>query len=440
MLAVPVVAGMMLGMTFGLGPIASVSAIAALLLAVLAPYAGLAVLAFMAPLVPPAIVPSPGFDTVLVGAILVGCIYRLPLDRPQIRISAPFVLVLAFLGFVTVQQLPELAAGYTSAADHDVGFLYLQLVSAVGTILVAGHLLRDRSPYPIIAMAMASAGLVACIAVASNGQSVIAPPLSNLVAPSSDLGRATGSFSNPNYLGAYAAVMLVAGAGLFMAMPGRLARAALGVDIILLSAALAVSLSRGGFLAAVAGVALLLVARGRALALTILVTGAIGAAFIYPIFVQWRLETLVGSASPQAFLIMEQSDGGRLTGLAVAPALFLSSPITGIGFGHFVPVSVTVSGSSTPINAHNWYLTVLAEQGIVGAILVALAAIAVVIRVWSLPAARRALAYGILGALAMSSLFLEPPTSFQMLATPLIILVAAITATWRIAPPGSAGR
>jgi O-antigen ligase len=431
LLSAPLIAGMVLGMALGIGPVVTVSTVGALLLALVVPYAGLAILAFMGPLVPPSVIPAPGFDSVLVGAILLGCVYRLPIDRPRLSLNAPVLLLFAFVLFVTVQQLPEMLAGYGSDADHAVGYLYWQLLSTVGAILAAGHLLRDRSPYPILAMAMPGAALVAGIALASYGATTVAQPLGNLVASSTDLGRATGSFSNPNYLGSYAAVMLVAAVGLLMSVRGRVPRVLLGADAVLLLGTVGLSLSRGGVVAALVGVAILLLVRGRALAVAVLVGGVVGAALIYPMFVQWRLETVLGSASTQAYALLSQSDNGRLTGLVTAPALFLSSPIDGIGFGHFVPASVNVPGTLAPINAHNWYLTVLAEQGLIGVILIALAAIALVARLWRRPPAPRALGFGVLGALATMSLFLEPPTSFQMIVTPVIILVAAVAADWR---------
>lgn len=430
LVAGPLVAGIVLGMAFGVGPLATASAVGALLVAIVAPYAGLAILAFMAPLVPPPTIPAPGFDSILVGTILLGCVYRLPIDRPHLRIRPPLLLLIGFVLYVTVQQLPEMLAGYASIDDHNVGFLFFQLLSGVGAVVAAGYLLNGRSPYPVLVMATAGAALVAVITLGAYGAASVALPLVNLVAPSPDIGRATGTFSNPNYLGTFAALMVVATVSLSMITRSPRTRILLVFTAVVLTVAVGLSLSRGAMVATLIGLAVLLVARSRALAVTFLGGGILAAVLIYPAFVQWRLENLLGSATPRAYVIMNQSDDSRLTGILAGPQLFLSSPIVGVGFGHFVPLSVTVSGSLTPINAHNWFLTVLAEQGLVGATLLVLMGVVLIAKLRTRPHAPRAVGYGVLGALAAGSLFLEPPTSFQMLASPAIILVAALIADW----------
>ena len=66
----------------GSGPVILVGAALALLAAVLAPEVGLAVLAALAPLVPPRASRPRASNLMLVGALLLGCIYRLPMaDR-----------------------------------------------------------------------------------------------------------------------------------------------------------------------------------------------------------------------------------------------------------------------------------------------------------------------------------------------------------------------
>src|SRR5438128_99028 len=83
LLASVLVIGMVAGMAIGIGPVVVASSFATLAVAVAAPYVGLIVLAFMAPLVAPPVLPTPGFMVILVGAIVLGCIYRLPIDRPR---------------------------------------------------------------------------------------------------------------------------------------------------------------------------------------------------------------------------------------------------------------------------------------------------------------------------------------------------------------------
>lgn len=432
LVAAPIAATIVLSMAMGLGAISIIAAIAAIGVAVIFPMAGLAILGFMAALVPPAI-PAPGFGALLVGAILLGCIYRLPVDRPRVRAGAPLVILGAYVLFVAAQQLPEMLGGYAGSDGHDVGFLFGQLLTGFGTIVAAGYLLNGRSPYPVLAMTLVGAGLAAFIAVATFDQAVVGPPLAGLVAPSFDLGRATGTFSNPNYLGTFAAIMAVAAVSLVSGHRSRSVRVGLAAIALLLFVAVGLSLSRGALFTVLGGLAVLLLYRNRIVAFATLGFGVLAMTLVYPAFVQWRLENLTGSASAASYLIMSASDDGRLVGVLAAPPLFLSSPITGIGFGHFVPLSAFVTGG-TQINAHNWYLTVLAEQGLVGIVLWCLLAIAVVRELQTRVPIAKAVGFSVLGALAVASLFLEPPTSFQTIAAPLIVIVAALVGDWGQGP------
>lgn len=430
--AVPIVTALVVGMAFAITPLVTIAALLALAVAIVMPQAGLAIVAFTAPLVSPPVLPPPGFEPVLVGATLLGCIYRLPVDRPTIGFSTPLAILLACLLYAGVQQSPEMLAGYAGVEAHDVGFLFFQAVAAVGLVIAAGHLLGRRSPYPVLAMAIAGSVLVAVIAIGTYAPSTAPGVLANLSAVSFDVGRATGPFSNPNYLGSFAAIMLVAAFALLVETRTWRPRIVIGASVLALAVATALSLSRGSLIAAVAGVSIIVLLRWRLVGLICLVGGVFAAVVLYPLFVQWRLENLTGSASSGAYLIMSESDEGRLIGVLAAPQLFLTSPLVGIGFGHFVPMSILVPGITTPINAHNWYLTVLAEQGLVGIVLWSALVIAIISRLRVATANAVAVGFATLGALAVASLFLEPPTTFQLIATPAIVIVAAMVGAWHV--------
>ena len=433
--AIPLAAAVVVSRALGLSEFSQAALGATLVAAVVSPAAGLAILAFITPLGPSRGIPAPGSDILLVGAILFGCLYRLPIDRPRARLSALPVILIAFVVYAAAQQLPELLSGYASSLDHDVGYLFIQLLTWFGTVLAATYVLRDRSPYPFLAMALAGAVLVALLAIVTYDATGIAGLVANLVPPADNRTRALGSFSNPNYLGAYAAMMTVTAAALATLTRSRRVFIALLVVAGLTLVVVALSLSRGAIVAALVGFAWLSLSRSRALAGVVLAIAVVGALVIYPAFVQWRLENLTGSASVESYAVMAKSDQGRLTGTLAGPSLFLSAPLFGIGFGHFVPMSVLVTGSPEPINAHNWYITVMAEQGVVGIVLVALLSVALVRALRSKPRIARTTGFAVLGALAAASLFLEPPTSFQTLAVPSIVLVAALVGNW----PPSAG-
>lgn len=418
-----------LGMALGMPPITLLGVLGACIAAVIAPAVGLAVLAFTSILQPPAGVPAPGFVTLLVGATLLGCVYRLPIDRPVPRANAAFLLLTAFVLLITVQQLPEMASGYAGRQAHDVGYLYFQLLTGFGLVVAAIWVLHGRSPYPVLIMGMAGAVLGAAVAVVPYFAPGAVWPLENLRGPQVDPTRAIGVFSNPNFMGASAAMALAAVAAFFVAARSVGMRLALAVAATLLIGAVLLSLSRGALLTAFAGVAWVLLTRDRRAAIALVGIGIVGALVLYPAFVEWRLVSLTGSASETAFARMAASDEGRLEGVLGFIPLFLSAPIVGVGFGHYLVSNIAIN--QTGVGAHNWYGTVMAEQGLVGIVCWLLFLLALATDLRARPMEPRSLGAAVLAALVTCSFFVEPPTSFQTVALPSLLIVAALAADWR---------
>lgn len=434
-----ITAAIVVGMAANAGPLATIAALGAIVAAVVSPAVGLAILACTATLQPPAGIPAPGFASVLVGATLLGCVYRLPIDRPRPRANAPLLLLSAFALYVTVQQLPEMASGYAGQQAHDVGYLFFQLLTGFGLVVAAIWVLSDRSPYPVIAMGLAGAATAALIAIVPYLAPAVAGPFVNLAGGSADMTRATGPFGNPNFMGASAAMAIAAAAGLLASGESRVMKGLLLGTTILLGCAVGLSLSRGALVTAVAGLAWLAISRSRAFAALAIVLGIVGALVIYPAFVEWRLVSLTGSASAAAFELTAQSDEGRLMGVLASVPLFLSSPIVGVGFGHYLASSTQIIGNQTAVGAHNWYVYVLAEQGTVGIVLWVLLLVALVAELQRKPPVPRRFGFAVLSALATASLFLEAPTSFQTVALPSLFLVAALAGDWRPRVDGEDG-
>ncbi len=429
--AIPVALGIVGAMAIGSDGLALAASGVSFVVAVLWPEAGLAVLAFMAPLKPPPVVPAPGFDLVLVAATCLGCLYRLPIDRPMIRPGAAFWLLAGYMLYVFAQQTPEMLTGWAPGPDHDVGYLFFQLLAGFGTIVAAGYVFSRGSPVAVLSMAIAGGLLAAVIAIGTFDAPAVGPPLAGLMAQAIDKTRAVGPFGNPNYMGAFVAISIAAIVGFLWSVRSPGVRAALLGVVGVLGIALALSLSRAAILAVLAGIACVSAWKSRRLAVALVVIAILGATFGYPLFVQWRLESLRGTADAAAYLAMSESDAGRLTGFLVGPQEFLSAPLFGVGFAHYQALSVAVGGAASPINSHNWYMEVLAEQGLIGVGLWIAFAIALVRSVRRLPKDRQAAAFGALGALAVAGLFLEAPTSFQTVAVPLLVVTAAL------APGGS---
>lgn len=430
-------ATIVVGVSSGIAPLATLGALAAIVVAIVSPAVGLAVLAFTATMQPPAGLPAPGFVTILVGATVLGCIYRLPIERPRPRISYPLLLLGAFVLYVTVQQLPEMLSGYAGQRAHDVGYLYFQLMTGFGTVLAAIWVLHARSAMPAIAMGLAGATLAAMVAVVPYFAPDLAGVFANLTGASDDPTRASGTFSNPNFMGASAAMALVAAASVFTLARSRFRRGFLVAAIVFLAGAIALSLSRGALLTAFIGVAWVVMLRSPRAAIGVVIVGLVGALFVYPAFVEWRLVSLTGSASATAFALMAQSDEGRLAGVLGFVPLFLTSPIVGVGFGQYLTSNIAIN--QIGVGAHNWYGNVLAEQGLVGFVLWMLFLAGLSIELLRRPNAPRVVGTSVLAALAAASLFLEVPTSFQTVALPSLFLVAALASDWRVGVAREAG-
>jgi O-antigen ligase len=256
--------------------------------------------------------------------------------------------------------------------------------------------------------------------------------LANVSGRSEDLVRAVGTFSNPNFMGGSAAISLVAAVSLMAGAESRRVQGLLLVCAIVLGGAVIISLSRGALVTALVGLMALGLTRSRRTAITVVVAGLAGALIIYPAFVDWRLVNLAGSASAAAFQATAESDANRLTGAMAGVSLFLSSPLVGVGFGHYLAAAVQIPG--VVASAHNWYTYVLGEQGIVGTVLFVSVLVTLVLRLRSLPSRPRSLGVSVLAAFAAACLFLEVPTSFQTFAIPAIVIVAAFAGHWPSRP------
>jgi O-antigen ligase len=434
--AIAICVATLVGMALGFNGLTLVAAGSALVAAVIAPPVGLLILAFLGPLKPPDVIPSPGFDLFLVGAILLGCVYRLPIDRPRIALPAPLLVLLAFFLYVTVQQLPEMLSGYAGEAAHRIGFLYIQLAALVGAAVAAGYILKDRRPGPYLAMSLSAACVAAYLAISMPGNQADAGPLAGLIAMTDDGTRAVGPFGNPNYFGhflAAAVALAIAWAAITRERGRQWALVAVG---FLIGYALTLSLSRGAIAALLAGILGLAFSRSRVLGVAVIVGGLAAVLIIYPAFIQWRLENLNGYASGSAYQALQASDSSRLDAVLAGPQLFLTAPLFGIGFGQYSELSSQFTSLHFAIGSHNWYMSVLAEQGVVGAALWVLLLATVAYKLWHRPAPARWVGFAVLGVFIAGSAFVTQPVSFQTAILPVIVITAALVADW--SPPNTA--
>lgn len=419
------------GMALNVSALTTVGALAAIGVAVVAPGIGLATIAFMGTFQPPLVIPAPGFNAVLVAAALLGCVYRLPIDRPRIRLTAPILLLTGFVLYVGMQQTPEMIAGYAGGLGYQVYSSFRELLTGFGTVVVAAYVLTRRSPFAYLSVGLVAAILSAIVAIATFGIPAVSPLLVGLTGQSGAVGRAVGTFGNPNYFGVYQAIATVTAVGLLVNARSLRLRALFLAASLVLGAALLVSMSRGGMITLAAGLACLTFSRSR-LRVAVAITAALvlTAVVVFPLFVDWRLTITAGSSSAASYALQTESDDGRLAALLAGPQLFLTSPVFGIGWGHYMSMSSQVTGPGFALVAHNWYVSVLAELGAVGIVMWALLLGTLVITLRSRPTFPQSMGLGVLGSYAVGSILLEAPTSFQTSILAIIVIIAALASYW----------
>ena len=423
-------AAIVAGVAAGSGPAQIAASIAAFVAALISPATGLVVLAFMAAVKSPPAIPAPGFNTLLVATILLGCIYRLPIDRPRLRPNLPVVLLLAFLLYATVQQVPALVAGYNDTTSHHIGYLFIQLATLTGIALAAALVLRDRSPVPFLVAGLLGALMAAVLAIA-----VVALPGSagNLVDYPDATSRPVGPFGDPNYFGLFEATAIAACASLAVVIRQRRIRVLLVGLALVLGIGMLIGLSRAALLALGAGLVALAFSRSRRAGLLAIATLALAAFVVYPLFLVMRLTADAGALPlAQASIGLGRSDASRFAAALVGPQMWATSPILGIGFGEYPLRTARFIGYS--IESHNWYMNVLAEQGLVGIALWIPMLATVGLRLLRLGRTPRSVGLAVFVTYLVGSTFLEPPLSVQTSAFAVVAVVAALVGDWRRLP------
>lgn len=266
------------------------------------------------------------------------------------------LLIVAFLAWVIVTSVWAMSPG---TVFGDAGRYAL---NALLFLIACGVLRKRRDVMWVIAAFLAGAAI-------SAAWGIVVPPASTA---STDLARASGTIGDPNETAAVLvaalplAIALAAGRGWPPALRWLgAATAGLSVAGVLLSA------SRGGFVALIVVLAVALVLAGRWRAKLLLVV---------PVVVLVCGGYLL--ANPAVLQRVTASDGGtgRTDLWAVALRMIEDRPVLGVGAGNFANTSIRYllrSGAlkrsdliaNTPKVAHNTYLTVIAELGVVGALL-----------------------------------------------------------------------
>jgi O-antigen ligase len=287
---------------------------------------------------------------------------------------------------------------------RDQGAAALELarwcIGAAALVVLLTAVRSERDVLLIVAALIVGTLLSVLIGLAGGS---LGDPATSVETATSTEGRLQGGADDPNFLAAYIVVAMVLVATLRPRLPG-IARMAIPLALAVLVAGLFATQSRGGVLAAVAALvaALALFPGGR----RVIVAGALVFALAGVAYV---------SAEPSAHERLTTAAADRGNGREdlwrVAGRMVADHPLAGVGLANFPVRSreyVREPGAlqfveliaERPHEAHNTYLQVLAEAGLIGLglfIAVIAAAISSAVR-----AARRfdAVGAGALGRLA----------------------------------------
>jgi O-antigen ligase len=419
--ALPLCALLLVGLVTGSTPITMAGVAVSILVALAAPSVGLMVLLFITPFLSRPVLPAPGYPVVLAAVVVLGSIYRLPVERPRLRIGVPVVLAAAFVAFVFLNQIPALAAGYQSTIDRFTGSLMTKQIAGLLVIIGASLRLYRRSPFPVLTMILLAAALGTIVAVTSGPDG--SGPLGALVAPSSDArARASGAFGNPNEYGSYVAMSITLAVGLLLATRHWAARVALAIVVGILVVGIILAFSRSAIISLAIGLVALVFVRDRRAGVVVVLVALATLAITFPLLVDARLTSSLGSADPMAQAALAGSDASRLARVLAGPDLFLSSPIFGVGLGGYHAITGDAS--------HNWYMTVIAEEGLAGAAIWLFLLLAYAIGLRSRSLTPRSIGFACLAVFVVGSLFTDPPHEDQSSLTTAAILTAAYVANW----------
>jgi hypothetical protein len=398
----------------------------ALVVAVASPPSGLVIVAGLLPQRELQVLQPPGALLVLIGALMTGVILH-PVHRGSaMRLSLGGVAVVMYL-VVTAVTIPPLVSGARPDEIASAITVFLHLLGATLLFFCARLILETHEPWLFLGIAAASSVLAAVVGVAGFVGALDGLPLHSLLSREADgWNRAVGPFNNPNYFGAFCGLAFVMLLGLASTRNRLSWRISLVCGAVACAAGLALSLSRGGIIATTIGVLVLAYGRSRSLGLLATVTVATVAAALYPVYLDARLEQTFGVSSGAAQLEAAKSEESRLIAITGGLRLWTAAPIFGVGFGRFQALSppfLTGTGLNYP---HNWFARVLAEQGLVGAILVLLIGASVLIALNRSNHPLRSTAFAMTAVLLVFSLFGEPVLGLQTSGVVWLVFAAAL--------------
>lgn len=304
-------------------------------------------------------------ETVAAAAVMIGVItwfLRLQIDSKYKMRSLPFdvpVTIFLLIGAMSVLFSP--------ARSFNLIYNYCMLVGIYGlTYLIVGQSVRTTAQVKLIAQALSASAVL--VVLWGFFQFIFGIDVADIKWTDPDAfpelkKRIFSTLENPNVLAGYLDIFICIALGFLAKVERRSQKIVLIAAIILLVACLTMTYSRGAFLTlAAVFVVYALIKDWRILILFALVTGLIAcsdSAFMNRIL--------------SAFTMSDSSEGVRVGIWVSTSAMIADHPFTGIGWGAYQFVypqyNYYVADPNVIIyHAHNIYLNIAAEIGIVGAL------------------------------------------------------------------------
>ena len=292
--------------------------------------------------------------------------------RPKLLWPPLAWAVLAFMAYAVARY-------FTADIEYVARQEVIQVWLFGGLFFAALNNLRAQEEISVISGALIATGtVIACYAVAQLTHNT--NQVWNQISPY--VGRASGTFISPNNLSCFLAMLLpLALAYLLVGKVNIVTRILLAYAAVAMAAGLAVTFSRAGWIAAAAGIFLLLgilLGHGnhRLKAVLLLTVLLAGGGFLTSHYLSKTVGYMRRVSSPDddpGTSLATTSAASRLQLWQAATQMWLDHPWVGVGPAHFDyrfreyrPEEM----QGRPDRVHNDYLNLLADWGIVGGVIV----------------------------------------------------------------------